>query len=423
MTFFFLTVAVALSVSFLCSLLEACLLSLSLTDIAKISEHKPHIASIWKKFKDNIQRPIAVILIINTFAHTIGAAVSGSQFHELFGAKWVGLYSIVFSIFMIQFTEILPKTYGIKYNKFFAGLIAVPLNLLTRAFTPVVFLMQMINRPFEGKKKMSTQVDALNDIQVLAHFASLQNIISKEQEKIVSRSILLAGKKVEDIMVPRSEMKTLSTNMTLSQALIEAHISHHTRFPLADPDPSGEVIGYVNFKDIVSALQLNPKDPSLKGIKRPIAVVRNDESISELLNKLTKGYQHIAVVKDRLDKTLGLITMEDIVETIVGDLNDEYDILPDYCYQIAENRFVVGGGALLSKLKSEVDPDFPDRPVFVNDWIIKEYKPDPKPEDKIDYRDMTLMVRKVSRSQIHEIVIERKTDASPAKAPNPIENG
>ncbi len=236
MFLFLLAVGTALAVSFTCSLLEACLLSLSLTDIAKISETKPSVAAIWKKFKDSIQKPIAVILIINTFAHTIGAAVSGSQFHELFGAKWVGLYSVVFSVVMIQFTEILPKTYGIKYNRFFAVVVAIPMKMLIRLFSPVVFVMQAINRPFEGRKKMSDQIDALNDIKVLAHFASLQDMISKEQEKIVSRSIALASKKAEDIMVPIAEMKTLTTGMTLTKALIEAHISHHTRFPLADDE-------------------------------------------------------------------------------------------------------------------------------------------------------------------------------------------
>jgi CBS domain containing-hemolysin-like protein len=402
-----LTVCIALSVSFTCSLLEATLLSVSTTDIAKISEFKPGVAAVWKRFKDNIQRPIAVILIINTFAHTIGAAVSGSQFHELFGAKWVGLFSVAFSIFMIQFTEILPKTYGIKYNRFFAQLVAKPLDLMVKLFNPVVFLMQAINRPFEGKKKMSGQVDALNDIMILAHFASLQNMISKEQEKIVSRSIGLAKTKVEDIMVPRNEMKCLSTSMTLAQALVEAHISHHTRFPLADPDQGGEIIGYVNFKDIVSALQLNPKDPSLRGICRPNLSVISGENLTHLLNQLTKSYQHIAMVRDCAGKTIGLVTLEDIVECIIGDLSDEYDILPDYCYQIAENRYVVGGGATLSSLRKQVDASFPDQSQSVNDWITHERKAVPKPEDAVQLGHLTLLVRKVSRGNVHELVVEK----------------
>ena len=408
MFIFLLAAGTALAVSFTCSLLEACLLSLSLTDIAKISETKPRIAAIWKKFKDSIHRPIAVILIINTFAHTVGAAVSGSQFHALFGAKWVALYSVVFSVVMIQFSEILPKIYGIKYNRFFAVAVAVPLKVLIQLFSPLVFVMQAINRPFEGKKKMSGQIDALNDIKVLAHFASLQNMISKEQEKIVSRSIALAGKTAEDIMVPKAEIKTLTTGMTLTKALIEAHVSHHTRFPLTDEEKGGDIIGYVNFKDIVSALQFNPKNPTLRGISRPILTVRKDENLSHLLSHLTTSYQHIAIVQDASGKTIGLITLEDIVESILGDLSDEYDILPDYCYQIAENRYVVGGGVPLATLRTEVDTAFPDLPQPVNDWIIQVHKPVPKPEDRVCVGNVLLLIRKVSRGNIHELVVERQ---------------
>jgi putative hemolysin len=254
---------------------------------------------------------------------------------------------------------------------------------------------------------MSGQVDALNDIMILAHFASLQNMISKEQEKIVSRSIGLAKTKVEDIMVPRNEIKHLSTKMTLAQALVEAHISHHTRFPLADQEQGGDIIGYVNFKDIVSALQLNPKDPSLKGICRPILSVASGETLNQLLNQLTKSYQHIAAVKDGAGNTIGLVTLEDIVESIIGELSDEYDILPDYCYQIAENRFVVGGGAALSLLNRQVDASFPDQALSVNDWIIRNHKPVPKPEDTVQLGPLTLLVRKVSRGNIHELVVEK----------------
>lgn len=405
MIFFILTVLISMSISFSCSLLEACLLSVSNTDIAKLSEQKPKIAEIWKRFKNNIQGPIAVILIINTFAHTIGAALSGSQFNELFGHEWVWIYSIVFSIFMIQWMEILPKTYGIKYNKFFATKIAVPLSILMKIFNPILLTIQWMNRPFEGKKKLNAEVDAINDINVLAHFASLQNIISKEQAKMISRSITLSRKKVEDIMVSTEEMKALLTRMSLTEALLEAHISHHTRFPLIE---GNNVIGYVNFKDIVSALQLNPKDPSLKGICRPILEVSNDEDLTSLLNKLTKNYQHIALVKNAGGIAVGLVTMEDVVESIVGDINDEYDVLPNFCYQIAKNRFVIGGGITLAALRQKIGKNLPDLDIPLNEWLSEKLKRVPKPEDKIQANEFTFIIRKVSRSKIHEVTVDKR---------------
>ena len=123
MTILLVTIFITMGISFLCSVLEACLLSLSLADIGRISDKKPLAAKIWKSFKEGIERPIAVILIINTLAHTIGASLSGAQFEKIFGTKWIISFSIIFSLSMIQWTEILPKTLGVRCNKNIAAVL------------------------------------------------------------------------------------------------------------------------------------------------------------------------------------------------------------------------------------------------------------------------------------------------------------
>jgi CBS domain containing-hemolysin-like protein len=409
---FCVTVGIAISLTFLCSILEACILSTSATDIAKISEKKPKVAAAWKGLRDNIQRPIAVILIINTFAHTIGAALSGSQFNDLFGHRLVGLYSVVLTIVMIQWGEILPKTLAIQNKIFFIQVFSSPLTLLTRLLSPVLFMTHWLNRPFEGKKKAHTgETDALGDISVLAHFASLHNLISKEQEKIVSSGIRLSNRTVGEIMVRREDMKYLSTKMSLTDALLQAHIHHHTRFPLVDGDDADVIIGYVNFKDIVNVLRLNPKDPTLKGIARPIPAVKPGWKLSAILTELTKGYQHIAGVKDDAGKTVGLITLEDIVESIVGSLNDEYDMLPTFLYPITEDRFVAGGGVPLSEMREKVAPSMPESAMALNDWLMGQCKVKPKTEGRLNYRNLTFTVRKISRSKIHEVIVDVRPEA------------
>lgn len=396
----------ALIISFMCSVLEACVLSLSVTDIASISEKKPLIAKIWKYFKDNIQIPITVILIINTLAHTIGAALSGAKFDQLFGGKWITLFSVVFSYVMIQWTEILPKTLGVRYNKDIAVASAFPLKFLIFLFTPFVKIVQFVNWPFRRGLEKKAEADITKDISVLARFAALHDIISKDQEKIVSQTIKLSKIKVSDIMVKRDEIKYLSTLMSLQDALIEAHIHHHTRLPLVSENNKDDVIGYVNFKDIVSALQTNPKDPSLKGIRRPILEVRDNESLSIILNKLTRGYQHIAIVKDDRGKVAGLVTLEDIVETVIGGVQDEYDILPTYLYQIAANRYVAGGGITLKILREKTGFDLPDSPEPLNEWLLKLFGALPKVEEKVSFKKTAFIIRKVRRSNIHEVIIE-----------------
>lgn len=407
MLLFICSMALALLVSFLCSILEACLLSLSTTDIAGLSVKNPQSAAIWKGFKENIHKPIAVILIVNTIAHTIGAAVSGAQFNALFGSKWIAAYSLIFSLAMIQWTEILPKALGVRHNRALAAPIARPLKFAVRLFSPLVFLTEWINRPFEGKRA-KTKADPLTDIAVLVKFASINNLITPEQVDLVSRSIRLSGAKVGDLMVQREEIKHLSTAMSLAEALVEAHIHHHTRYLLVENHDLDRTVGFVNMKDIVSALKINPQDPSLKGISRPVLDVRASDSVPNLLKLLTRGYQHMAVVKNEAGRTVGLITLEDIVEAIVGDLEDEYDVLPGYVYRIAEGRFLAGGGVAVADLKEKTGMDVPELQMPLNDWLCNLAQGSPPVETKLAFRDLYFIVRKVRRSKIHEVIVEKK---------------
>jgi CBS domain containing-hemolysin-like protein len=408
MTLFVLAIAIALGVSFCCNLLEACLLSLSMADIAGVSEKRPLAGTIWRGFKDNIQKPIAVILIVNTFAHTIGASVSGGMFQKLFGSTWLGVYSIVFSMVMIQWTEMLPKTWGVRYNRAVASMVAVPMRLVVLAFSPLVSIMEALNRPFYGRQTERTSPDALNEIGLLTRFATINKMITKEQQDIVSRSIKLSNALVRDIMVDRGDIKCLSSDMSMIDALVEAHLHHHTRYILIRGNDRDQVLGYVNVKDIVSALQLNPSNPSLVGIARPVQEVGVGQKVTAILSSLTKGYQHIAIVKDEKGKTAGLITMEDIVEAIVGDIEDEYDLVPSYVHKLSEARFLVGGGVTMSKLREITGFDIPDVPLPLSEWMGQKFPKTPTVEMKFQYEDLLLIVRKVRRSKIHEAIVEQR---------------
>lgn len=406
MATFWLIILIALGTSFLCSVLEACLLSLSLADIARISEKRPLIARTWKNFKENIYRPITVILIINTLAHTIGASLAGARFQHLFGPKWIALFAVIFSFAMIQWTEILPKTLGIRYNKAVAVAAVFPLRFLIYIFTPIVNAVQFLNKPFGSRRDKKDEMSATEDIAVLARFAAVNSIISSDQEKILSETIRLSKRKVKDVMVKRGEIKYLSTNMSLTDGLIEAHIHHHTRLPLINGDNKDDVVGYVNFKDIVSVLQTNPKDPLLKGIARPMLEIRDTELLSVLLNRLTKGYQHIAIVKDAQGHVVGLVTLEDVIESIVGKMQDEYDLLPTYFYQIAVNRYLAGGGVSVRALREKTGIDLPDIAKSLDEWLMELFGRMPKVEETISYKGNTFITRKVRRSNIYEVIIE-----------------
>jgi putative hemolysin len=400
-----ITIIITMLVSFFCSLLEACLMSLSLADIAKISENRPAVGAIWKGFRDNIQKPIAVILILNTFANTVGAAFSGMLFSDLFGSKWVGLFSIFLALMIIQWSEIVPKTLGYRYNRFIANVFGIPLKALVVGMTPVLWITQILSRPFTGRHRKSS-ADALGDINVLSRFAALNNLISKEQARLVIRSIGLSKTQVSEVMMKRDQIKFLSTGMSLTDALIAAHLHYHTRYPLAEQGDIDKIIGYVNFKDVVIALHINPKDPSLRGIMRPMLSVQDTENASTVLNRLIGGHHHIAIVRDTAGKVSGLVTLEDIIEEVFGEIQDEFDILPRFVRALPDNRYLVGGATPMSELKQKVCDAFPDEPTTIDAWLRSRTKKVIQMNVRIALGDYEFVIAKVRRSQIHEVMVE-----------------
>jgi putative hemolysin len=382
-----------------------------------LAEKRPRLADVMRKLKENVQKPIAAILIVNNLANIVGAAVSGVFFSELFGHKWIGVFSFLFSLAIIQWSEYLPKTLGVIHKRRLAGAIAWPLANATRILRPLIFVLEWVNRPFQGRNKQQTSTDPLNEIMLLTRSASVNKLISREQVDIVSRSIKLSQARVRDIMIGRDEIKCLSTAMTMTEALIEAHIHHHTRYVLVRDGNLDDIVGYVNVKDIVSALQINPADPSLKGIARPMLTVNAALLVPNLLKELTRGYQHMAIVKNDDAKTVGLVTLEDVVEAIVGDLEDEYDVLPSHIVPVSEARFLVGGGVSLTALKEKTKFDLPNLPINLNDWLCSLHRTLPPIEHAIPFADWVFIVRKIRRSKIHEVLLEKRHQNQPAALP------
>ncbi len=157
----------------LCSLLEAILLSFTPSQVAQLSRQQPRLGAIWQRFKENIDRPIAVILIVNTAAHTIGATIAGAQFELLYGNKYVFLFSLVLTFLMLQFTEILPKSLGVRHNRLLAPLIARPLSVGIRLLSPALYVIRLVNKPFESKSRSDSAV-TLDEITGLVSQARLR---------------------------------------------------------------------------------------------------------------------------------------------------------------------------------------------------------------------------------------------------------
>lgn len=406
MVFFIVTVAASIAISALCSLLEACVLSVSHYDIAEISLKKPKTALIWKGFKENIQKPIAAILIVNSAAQTLGAALSGAQFDRLFGSHWVLLYSVAFAFVMIQWTEILPKSLGVRHNRAIAKKVAAPLSFLVALFTPLVKFFELVNAPFLGRASEGDGMDITKEISVLSSFAFNNSIISKDQEKIITRTVNLAGVRAKDVMVQKANVRFLNLDMTMLEALVEAHVHNHTRYPLLRSRNSEEVVGYINFKDIVSAMQINPENPSIAGIARPIISVGEEELYPAVFRKITSSHQHIAIVRNAAGLATGLITLETMMEEIIGELEDEYDVLPSHLYPITLTRFLAGGGASVASVNDAMGVDLPDPGLSLAEWTVRHCAEDPRSGGTYRVSGVELIIKKMSRGRVSEVILE-----------------
>lgn len=395
-----------LAVIFISAMTESCILSISHADIAKLLKKYPFIGGIWKRLKGNIGHSFTLVLIINTVAIICSASIGGVILSDYFTGKWSLAIAILFTYVVIQWGVVLPRTLGIRFKMPLAIVIALPWFLLIKLCKPLVVIVELINKPF-ANKKTSGNVSPLIEIATLAQSAALDHQISREQAHLIERSIHLSKMKASDIMVHYSEVNFLSNTMSLTDALVASHMHHHTRFPLTNAGNVNEIVGYVNFKDIVGALRLNPANPTLEGIKRPIETVDEKISLSELLKKFIRGYQHFAMVKDGAGKTLGMVTLEDLIEALLGELEDEYDKPPELLVQLSENRFRAGGGITLGKLRERVCHSLPDWDLSLDEWILGLCAGNVPENYSVSYQSVSFKVKRISRGHIFDVIVDR----------------
>lgn len=412
MIVFVLSILLALGVSFLCSLLEATLLSLTPAQVAEIAAKHPALGRVWQGFKATIERPIAVILVLNTAAHTIGASVAGAQFDELYGDQWIWLFALVFTFVMLQFTEILPKTLGVRLNREIAAWSARPLQLLVFVLRPLVYAIHLVNRPFELKRSAASRSATVEEITALAGLAHVSQEITKQQEQIIGAATRLSLLQIREVLVPVDEVSFLSTSQSLADALVAAHADSHTRFPVCEQDDRDRVAGYVNFKELVYFMRTNPQDASLRGVIRPLHAAAPDETAADLLKVFVEQHIHIALVRDEAGKTLGVVTLEDLLEELVGDVLDEFDHLPHMLHPLGGGTWMVGGGFPVTELAAELGLSFGEAHGSVSAWLTRRLGRPPQLGDVYEEAGAEFTVRRIRRGKVFEASVSRPENTS-----------
>ncbi len=312
----------ALVVSFFCSVLEAVLLSVTPSYIhAKMNENKE-----WAKqllgYKKDVDRPLASILSLNTIAHTVGAAGVGAQAGLVFESVAVWIISTILTLLILVFSELIPKTIGAQYWKSLAFFTTKSLQFLNIIMYPLVLLSQIITRIF--KKGEAPSVDR-NEVVALAEIGMKEGVFAPEEARILKNLIGLRSLSVRDIMTPRTVMTAAREDLSVQEFFEADDFYRFSRIPVYGKNKD-DITGFVHKHDVMKLLGEKKTEVKLTEIKRDLAMVPDHQSLYKLYNFLTSENTHIALVVEEFGGTAGLVTMEDVLETLLGmEIMDEFD--------------------------------------------------------------------------------------------------
>ncbi|QDF66496.1 HlyC/CorC family transporter [Shewanella sp. SNU WT4] len=314
-------ILVAVFVSFLCSVFEAVLLSVTPSYIANLTQTNPNAAAKLSKQKENVESPLVSILTLNTVAHTVGAAVAGAQAAKVFGDDMLGVFSGVLTFIILFFSEIIPKTIGANYWRSLAPTVTYILYWMEKLTLPLIWMSKQVTQ-LMGKGDDGQYIR--QEMSAMAKMGHENGELEAQESKILTQMLQARDVPVTAIMTPRTVMFSLPISMS-QQEFIDQHINKpFTRIPVYANDHD-DIVGYVNRTDILLASRDTPDEP-IDALKRSLMAVPETAKILPLFERMIKRNTQIAMVVDEYGSGLGIVTQEDIIESMLGleivDLND-----------------------------------------------------------------------------------------------------
>ncbi len=313
----------AIAISFLCSVMEAALLSIVPSYIAQIEETNPKLFRQISLLKAKIDRPLAAILSLNTVAHTVGATGVGAQVTELYGQAYIGWASGIMTFLILVLSEILPKSIGTKYWKQLIPSMVIVLNVMIAIMLPFIWLSGSITRWFTNNSNDAANIP--NEIRALARMAQASNVLNEARTRTISNVVRLDEIKLKDIMTPRTVVHVVRPGMKIADFDNFLSSTPFSRFPIID-EKETTFLGYIHKSSSYKAKDADIVDQ----YARQMHSFSPDAEIEDVLNLMLKEHNHMALVIDQFGNWQGIVTLEDIIETILGaEIVDETDTVAD----------------------------------------------------------------------------------------------
>lgn len=308
--------------------MEAALYAVGAPFVRSLVEKGSRAGRILERFKNDIDRPISAILILNTLAHTAGAAVAGAAAADLWGPKSLFWFSAVFTLLILFLSEIVPKVLGVTYNRPMAVLMAYPLTIVILAVYPLVFLAQSVSRRLrKGEEQPEAPEEEVN---AMASISADEGSILPIEKDMISNVLNLNEVTAGDIMTPRPVVFRKASDTTLRDVGADTLGWSFSRVPLHQPEDEDELVGFVLRRDVFSAIAEGRLDGTLGDFQRPIRFVPKAMPGHVLLNEFIKARQHLFAVVDEWGGLAGVVSLEDILEHVIGkEIVDEFDTVVD----------------------------------------------------------------------------------------------
>ena len=419
MLIFIAAVSVVLVVSFTCSIFESVLLSLTRPQIEVMTRTGSKAGGMLARFKENMDAPIAAILILNTAAHTVGAAVAGASYTNVFGSATLWIFSLIFTLAVLLFTEIIPKTLGVTYATTLASPVAYGINALSRGLGPLVTLSEKISRSL--RRGAAVPVTSAEEIRLLAILGSNEGSVGQRTAGIVVGATQLSDLKAQDVMLPRDSIRFLAGNQSRDEVIARLRSAGHSRFPFTPSGDLNDVSGVVLAKELLNWLLQNPDaEIDWPAVTHDALVVPESVPLPKLLRLYQETHRHLAIVVDEYGGVEGLATMEDVLEEIVGDIRDESDLPPDDMRRRPDGSLNVRATVDLRRLSQALDiPWEPETDAASVAGLVSErLERIPVVGDAIDWNGHRIEVLQADRRRARRLSVRRIPGSDPDAGDN-----
>jgi putative hemolysin len=355
MTTLIWVLAATLAISFLCSILEAVLLSVTHSHVVMLQERGERAGDLLDGMRRKIDEPIAAILTLNTLAHTMGATFAGGLALQVFGSEWMAAFSAALTLAVLIFTEIIPKTLGATFWPHLTRASARTLRVMILTMKPILVPLSWFSRLISGDARRPTV--SRSELEVLAEIGRREGTLDQDEWQVVSNVIRLDEVAVGEVMTPRTDMVAVSLDATVEEAKDLMLDRGHLRLPVFR-ESVDHIVGVLLARDLWQADREGAHE--IRHLIRPPYFAPASKAVEDLIPEMRLQRNKMAIVLDEFGGTAGLVTLEDLIEEIIGEIQDEHEIdEPEDFFPLENGSIRVWGGVPLREVDDELSLDLP----------------------------------------------------------------